>query len=90
MDRVHQIGGVLLDADVHRQDLVAGAVEEEGVGLADLLRQEEDAPRRAHDGIDDVGIGHEHVARIGIELDDGRLVERQRDALGLARARRRP
>ena len=43
--------------------------------------KQEDAPRRAHHGVDDVGIGNQHVARIGVDLDDRRLVERQRQAL---------
>ena len=75
-----QIGDIALDADVDRQNLMARAVEEEGVGLAGLLRQQEDAARRAHHRIDDFRIGDQHVARIGIELHHRGLVERQRDA----------
>ena len=60
---------------------MAGRVEEEGIGLAGLVGEQEDAARRAHDRIDDGRIGDQNIARIGIELHDGRLVERQRDVL---------
>ena len=61
------------------------AVEEDGVGLADLERHDEDAARRANDGIDDLRIGDDDVARVDIELDDRGLVERERHALRRAR-----
>ena len=56
-------------------------VEEEGVGLAHLVGQQEDAARRAHHGIDHVGIGDQHVARILVELHHGGLVQAQGQAL---------
>ena len=76
-----QVGHVLLDADVEGQNLLALGVEEEGVGLAHLGGQQEDAARRAHHRIDDIRIGDQHIARVGIELHDRRLVERQGQAL---------
>ena len=60
---------------------MAGGIEEEGVGLAGLEGQQEDAARIAHHGVDDVGAGNEHVAGVGIELHDRGLVRRQHDAL---------
>jgi len=80
---LHHAGKILdvaLDPDVESQDLMAGAVEEEGVGLADLAGEQENAARRAHHRVHQFGIGDQHVARIGVELDDRRLVERQREA----------
>ncbi len=69
MDHRAEIAGVLLDADVEGEDLVSRRVEEEGVGLAGLLAQQEDAARRAHHGVDDLGVRDQDVAGVGIELD---------------------
>ena len=46
------------------QDLLALGVEEEGVGLAELLGDQEHAVGRLHDGVDLVGIGDEHVLEL--------------------------
>ena len=81
LDQLGQIGGVFFNPDVDRGDLLAVGVEEEGVGLAALLRHQENAPRGANDGIDDRRIGHQHVARIGIDFDQRGLAEPEGDAL---------
>ena len=49
------------DGDLQQQDLLALGVEEEGVGLALPLGDEEYAVRRLHDRVDLVGVGNEHV-----------------------------
>jgi hypothetical protein len=76
-----QVVDIAFNADIQRQDLAAFGIEEEGIGLADLGRQQEDAARGAHHGVHHVRIGHQHVTGVGIELHHRRLVERQGQAL---------
>ena len=89
MQRVRQIRRILLDLNLERTDLMARAVEEEGVGLAGLETEQEDAARRAHDRIDDVWTGDQNVARIAVELNDDGLVQAQADTLRKGAAMRR-
>ena len=80
-DLIVQVGDVRADENFQRGDLLALAVEEDGVGLADLERHDEDAPGRADDRIDDFRVRDDNIARVDIELDDRGLVERERYAL---------
>ena len=66
--------------------LLAGAVEEDDVGLADGGVDDVGALRRAHDGVGDLRVGHQHVLDVARQVDDHGLAdaERQEPRAGLA------
>ena len=68
-----------LDADFDVGDLAAIGVEEEDVGLPELAADHVGAARRAHGGVGDCRVGDQDVARIGRQIDDRRLAERQHE-----------
>ena len=76
-----QIGHIFFHTNVNRQNLMAGAVKEKGVGLAGLESQKENALGAAHHGVHDIGAGNQDVMRLGIQFDDRRLAHAQRDGL---------
>ena len=67
------------DGDFHQQDLLAPGVEEEGVGLAFALGDQEYAVGGLHDGVDLVGGGgDDHVLELEGKLQEDRLAEPER------------
>ena len=61
---------VALDRDVVGGDLLAVAVEEHDVGLADVAADDIGALRRADHGVGDLGIGDQHVLGLARQVDD--------------------
>ncbi len=77
MQRVLQTGDVAFDLEVKADDGVAGAVKDEEVRLSDGNSGQIDAPRGAHHDVGNVRIGHQHVMRVGGQIENKRFVERQ-------------
>ncbi len=78
---VVQGAGVLFHPDVQAENAPPGGVEEGRVGLARAHAHDIDAARRAQDRVGHGWIGHQHVARIDRQLDNGRLAARQGQGL---------
>ena len=84
-DHVFDAAHIHLDIDFEIEDLIAGAVKDERVGLSVFHPAEYDALRRLHDGIGDVRIGNHHVRRRRPKIDNGRFVQSERDPLAESR-----
>ncbi len=84
-----QIGDLIVDIDFDGGDLLALRVQEDRVRLAELQRHDEDASRRAHDGVGNRRIADEDVTSVRVQLDDRRLVEPERQMLRHGAWRRR-
>ncbi len=66
------------DGDVVGRDLLAFAVEEEDVGLADRGADDIGALRGADDRVGDLRIGDEHVLDLARQVDHHRLADAER------------
>lgn len=73
---------VRTDRDLQRQHAVAFGIEEEGVGLAALLGDQEYPVGGLHHRVDAARIGDEHVAQIEAEFDHHRFACAERDLAG--------
>ena len=69
------------DRDLERQDLLAVLVEEEGVGLAGLLGDQEHPVGGLHDGVEHARVGDQHVLQRDGELHDDRATDAEVDPL---------
>ena len=61
-----------------RGDLASRVVDEEDIGIADPCSRQDGAALGAHRRRGDAGLRHDHLAGIGRQVDDHRLVEPQR------------
>ena len=81
-ERVADVGARLAHLDVEHGDVVAGAVEEEDVGVAAGDALDDGAGLGAHHRGRDGRLADDHLADIGRQVDDHRLVDVERDRLG--------
>src|SRR6185437_1030452 len=72
---------VALDGDVIGGDLLAGAVEEDNVGLADSGTDDVGALGRSHDRICDLRVGNQNVLNVTRQVHNDRLTDAQRQGL---------
>ena len=71
--------GIALDLEIEEGDLVAGAIEDDDVRLADGDAGDVDAAGGADDRVGDLRVGHQDVAGVARQVDDDRLVEADLD-----------
>ena len=72
-ERIHH-AGVLFDSDFEDQNLLAVLVEEEDIGLTDLLADQMHPVRSLHDGVHDFGRRNHDVPQVARNLDHHGLV----------------
>ncbi len=85
VDRVAQLVGRRVDADIEIEDLAAHAVKEDGIRLTARDTQYKDATWRAQHGVGDGGVGDEDVRSVDREVDDRRPALGQVEHLRLHR-----
>ncbi len=77
VDRLADAVEVARNGDIKSGDLLAFGIEEVHVGLSDRAADDEDAARGAHDGVGDLGIGHQHILDVARQIDHDRFADRQ-------------
>ena len=80
-DRAFEDADVAFDLHFQRQDLLAVGVEEEDVGLADLLADDIGASGRPDHRVGGFGIGDQHVGGRPRQFDDERFRQTELDLL---------